>query len=344
MNTIRIRTGLFCAVIASLAASAAVARKAEPAEGDRVEHITRQGVHREQRHVNNAPNQAPPQVVPPRHSPPASVPRPPAANPPRGDNRGNHNGGQKNGNGHNNGGPNNDGHNNGGQNNDGGYNNGGHNNNGGYYAGGRNPHFVPPPRYNNPKGNGHAPRYDYSPGRGHSPRYAYSPSYGHSHRYVRPPRYVTTLPAGYRRHNWNGNPYYYHSGYWYRPNGASYVVAAAPYGLYVPYLSSYSSLWFGSTRYYYSEGNYYNYEPARRGYVVARSPYVESDNDAEDLYFYPAQGQGEQQQTDDRYECHRWAVDQAQYDPVDSTYDGERRSDYDRAITACMTGRGYSVS
>ena len=54
-------------------------------------------------------------------------------------------------------------------------------------------------------------------------------------------------------------------------------------------------------------------------------------------------GQNEQQQSDDRYQCHRWAVDQTHYDPTDSEYDRDDRSEYDRAISACLTGRGYSV-
>jgi hypothetical protein len=38
----------------------------------------------------------------------------------------------------------------------------------------------------------------------------------------------------------------------------------------------------------------------------------------DDMYIYPAQGQSEQQQADDKYQCHRWAVDQTQYDPTSS--------------------------
>jgi len=68
-----------------------------------------------------------------------------------------------------------------------------------------------------------------------------------------------------------------------------------------------------------------------------------SGNQGEDLYIYPAQGQSEQQQADDRYECHRWAVDETGYDPTESDYDADRRVEHLRAMTACLTGRGYSV-
>lgn len=168
----------------------------------------------------------------------------------------------------------------------------------------------------------------------------------------RPPRYVNTLPGGYRQYNWNGRPYYHYGGAWYRPYGNRYVVVGAPYGLFVGYLPSYySTFWFGGTRYFYADDTYYLYEPARRGYVVTRSPYAsDDDEDAEtsalpddDLYIYPARGQSEQQQADDRYECHTWAAKETGYDPIDSDFDADKRAGYLRAMTACLTGRGYSV-
>jgi len=171
--------------------------------------------------------------------------------------------------------------------------------------------------------------------------------------YNRPPpasRVVPRLPPGYRSYNWGGSSYYQHGGHWYRPYGGSYALIGAPFGLFVPYLPSYyTTVWIGGTRYYVADDTYYLYEPQRRGYVVARSPYQDGDEDqgedpaAKDLYVYPTRGQSEQQQSDDRYECHRWAVDQAHYDPTEAEYRAEAREQYDRAVTACLTGRGYSV-
>lgn len=164
------------------------------------------------------------------------------------------------------------------------------------------------------------------------------------------PRVVRTLPVGHRSYNWNGGAYYHYGRHWYRPYGASYVVVRPPYGLFVSYLPSYySTFWYGGVHYFHADSTYYVYEPVRRGYVVSRSPYGDDDEEEystsqdEDLYVYPAQGQSEQQQSDDRYECHRWAVDETGYDPIDSDYDADRRADYLRALTACLTGRGYSV-
>ena len=37
---------------------------------------------------------------------------------------------------------------------------------------------------------------------------------------------------------------------------------------------------------------------------------------AQDLMIYPAQGQSEERQNKDRYECHNWAVGQTGYDPT----------------------------
>lgn len=164
----------------------------------------------------------------------------------------------------------------------------------------------------------------------------------------RPVQVIHRLPVGYRDYAWNGTHYYYHDGYWYRPYGTGYLSVSVPYGFFVSTLpGSYTSVWVGGTRYYYSDYHYYTYEPVRRGYVVVRSPYEDEEEYDErldqDLYIYPAQGQTEQQQADDRYECHRWAVHESGYDPIDDEYDPELRDNYLRAMTACLVGRGYTV-
>ncbi|MFM1886875.1 MAG: hypothetical protein RL026_2032 [Pseudomonadota bacterium] len=171
-------------------------------------------------------------------------------------------------------------------------------------------------------------------------------------RHAPPPRQFTRLPSGHRHYDWNGARWYHYRGSWYQPYGNRYVVVGAPYGLYVSVLPSYhTTFWFGGTRYFFADDIYYTYEPARRGYVVTRSPYARDEEEqgesraavAPVVYVYPTQGQSEQQQADDRYACHRWAVDQSGYDPTVGSYDPDRRAEYDRAQTACLTGRGYSV-
>lgn len=70
----------------------------------------------------------------------------------------------------------------------------------------------------------------------------------------------------------------------------------------------------------------------------------------ERIFVYPRQGQSEELQAKDRYECHSWAVSQTGYDPtqptaVDMTEAGrnQMRADYHRALDACLDGRGYTM-
>ena len=55
------------------------------------------------------------------------------------------------------------------------------------------------------------------------------------------------------------------------------------------------------------------------------------------------------QQSADRFECHSWARSQTGFDPtqpggaVPGNQTGASRDQYQRAITACLEARGYSV-
>jgi hypothetical protein len=69
----------------------------------------------------------------------------------------------------------------------------------------------------------------------------------------------------------------------------------------------------------------------------------------ERVFVYPRQGQSEDLQAKDRYECHSWAVSQVGYDPTQPTGDmpetrrNQVRADYQRAQSACLDGRGYTM-
>ena len=69
----------------------------------------------------------------------------------------------------------------------------------------------------------------------------------------------------------------------------------------------------------------------------------------ERIFIYPRQGQSEELQAKDRYECHRWAVNQTHYDPTQPTSGmpeaqmNQMRADYQRAMGACLDGRGYTM-
>ncbi|HEX7740972.1 MAG TPA: DUF6515 family protein [Sphingobium sp.] len=59
------------------------------------------------------------------------------------------------------------------------------------------------------------------------------------------------------------------------------------------------------------------------------------------LFIYPRQGQGAEQQSRDRNECNSWAVAQTGRDPANSG--GQMDADFQRAIGACLDARGYTV-
>jgi hypothetical protein len=70
----------------------------------------------------------------------------------------------------------------------------------------------------------------------------------------------------------------------------------------------------------------------------------------EKIFVYPRQGQSEEQQAKDRYECHSWAVGQTGYDPtklsagdMPEARRNQTRADYNRAQDACLDGRGYTM-
>ncbi|HYJ42548.1 MAG TPA: DUF6515 family protein [Steroidobacteraceae bacterium] len=203
---------------------------------------------------------------------------------------------------------------------------------------------------------GHGPRgYGYgNPGYN---RYSYSHHGSYSnYRYNYPARGYATyaLPRGYHTAHYRGSPYYYHGGSWYRPYGPRYVVVAPPFGIGIGVLPPfYTTLWYGGSPYYYADNTYYSYRPERREYVVTEPPRGEPEGGSEpatgEVFVYPKNGQGEEQQANDRYECHRWAVERTGFDPtrpagnVAETDMTSKRADYRRAEGACLEARGYSV-
>jgi hypothetical protein len=55
------------------------------------------------------------------------------------------------------------------------------------------------------------------------------------------------------------------------------------------------------------------------------------------LFAYPKNGQSDDQQAADKQECASWAAGQTGADGTGTSMD------YQRAMTACLQGRGYSV-
>ena len=162
---------------------------------------------------------------------------------------------------------------------------------------------------------------------------------------------VDRLPRNHRVVNFRGQPYHFHKGIWYRPVGSRFMVVTPPPGLVVPVLPTAAvTVTIGGIPYYQYGGTYYVKEPG--GYRVVERPAAApkaADPISDDLFVYPRKGQSAEQQASDRFECHAWASDQTGYDPtltgggVSSDDRARKRSDYLRAMTACLEARGYSV-
>lgn len=180
---------------------------------------------------------------------------------------------------------------------------------------------------------------------------------GHGHDHVYPARghYVEVLPGGHREVFFGKERYYFHEGVWYRPYGPRFVIIAPPFGIVVPLLPPfYTTLMIGGVPYYYANEVYYTQTAG--GYMVVeppggvtQAPPSAGQMPSEQSFIYPRQGQSEQQQAKDRYECHSWAVNQTHYDPTQppagmpAAQMSQKRADYQRAMGACLDARGYTV-
>lgn len=170
-----------------------------------------------------------------------------------------------------------------------------------------------------------------------------------------------SLPGEYRAYYRGRDPYYFNGGVWYAPRGPGFVVVYPPPGLVISVLPPYySTVWISGTPYYYADNVYYTWRPDENGYAVVDPP-ANADqpsppppqgvSDApNDLIIYPKNGQTKDQQAADQFECHRWAKSQTGFDPTEpgggvQSGDVDRiRNNYNRAMSACLQGRGYQVN
>jgi hypothetical protein len=189
---------------------------------------------------------------------------------------------------------------------------------------------------------------------------AYAPG-----RALAPGRYIPGSP--FRYGHWNGG--YWRGGFWPR------VYWGPNFAWFLPVLPAYAAAyWWNGIPYYYYNDLYYTYDPSASGYVVTTPPPAQdaggdpnaqpgqpdpgysnpapnynpppqaSDPNAAapnpgsgNLYAYPKNGQNDQQQATDRQECSSWATGQTGSDGTAGSVD------YQRALTACLQGRGYTV-
>jgi len=183
--------------------------------------------------------------------------------------------------------------------------------------------------------------------------------YAHNRYYPNRGTYIGALPGRPYVFDRPGGRFYYSGGVWYRPYGATFVVVGAPIGLFVPVLPPfYTTMWIGGLPYYYANDTYYVWSQENSGYEVVEppndqgaSPYAPEPPppQGDNLFVYPQQGQSPEQQSQDQYECHKWSSSQTGFDPtqagggVPPDQAGARRADYQRAMIACLQGRGYSA-
>ncbi len=169
-----------------------------------------------------------------------------------------------------------------------------------------------------------------------------------------------SLPGEYRPYYRGRDRYYFSGGIWYAPRGPGFVVVTPPPGLVISGLPPYySTVWIGGTPYYYADNVYYTWQPDQNGYTVVDppegadqpSPAPDAPQSApDDPIVYPKNGQSKDQQAADQFECHSWAKGQTGFDPTQAgggvaPADADRvRGNYNRAISACLQGRGYQVN
>jgi hypothetical protein len=201
------------------------------------------------------------------------------------------------------------------------------------------------------------PRNDHHWRGDHSRRWDGGSRFGHPNADWRPINFPRRghlrhdLPHGFLHLILYTNDYYYAEGVFYRPHNRGYIVVNAPIGAVVAELPRpFEMLLVDGILHYYVNNTYFVDDPG--GFRVVASPFevtvpvagIAGGQAPGDLYSYPAQGQSPEQQSRDRYDCHRWGVTQTGFDPANAVIPNDARlPDYRRAVSACLEARGYTV-
>ncbi len=105
----------------------------------------------------------------------------------------------------------------------------------------------------------------------HTDHWVFDDRFHHNHYYPQHGYAVPALPAGHLALRFRGEPFFFHSGVWYRRAGPSFVVIRPPVGIVVPVLPpSYSTVLVAGAPYYYANDVYYEQTP--QGYAVVSPP------------------------------------------------------------------------
>lgn len=198
------------------------------------------------------------------------------------------------------------------------------------------------------RGPGQRPGWDHMDGR-----------FNHNQYYPSRGIYVHDLPRDRVFVRGPRDRYWYSGGVWYSSGPRGYLVVGAPIGLFVPVLPPYyTTVWVGGAPYYYANDSYYVWRESDQQYEVVAPPDENAaSTDAPpappsptgDVFIYPKNGQSEEDQARDKYECHKWAQNESGFDPtqvnggVPPEQANGKRAAYQRAMGACLEGRGYSV-
>jgi hypothetical protein len=164
------------------------------------------------------------------------------------------------------------------------------------------------------------------------------------------PWYYSSWGSWYIPLTFGGIQYYYYDGDYYRRSGFGFSLVDNHIGIYLYRLPlGYRTMLIGDIPYYYVNHRYYVRDRFRNAYLQVDDPFesvsYEADEDGagehRQLYVYANQGQSQEQTAQDKYECHLWAVEQSGFDP--SLGKPGAHDEYQRAQSACLEGRGYTV-
>lgn len=184
------------------------------------------------------------------------------------------------------------------------------------------------------------------PGNARPPHLGLDQRHRHDHYYPRRGEVIPALPGGSISIGFGGSHFFFHGGVWFRALGGRFVVVVPPVGVTLPLLPpAYATLWIGGMPYYYANGVYYAPAPGQGYAVVPPPPGIENaqptppaapaPRPAPDPVIYPRLGQSAEQTEADRQACNRWATTQPS-----AMQDTEV---FNRAVAACLDGRGYTV-
>jgi hypothetical protein len=154
------------------------------------------------------------------------------------------------------------------------------------------------------------------------------------------PLFLATLPALYATYWWDGVPYYYVNNVYYTWNGADngYVVTDPP-----PVATEGAAPAGGDAQYAAPNEAPPPAVPPAAGAMPGPGPGAVAPGE---VFAYPRNGQSDQQQATDKYECHKWAQSQTGFDPTmppSAANQPSARPAYRRAMAACLDARGYTT-